>query len=151
MKELKEELKLDEISKRRQDHYVIMTIIYDELTFLKSRNGDDDTIDSTLIYSELMGESYANASDYVKKTIDAVNSNYGKIANTLIDNLVGWEWNRLSLVLRSILLMSYAHYYYVEKIAKAIIIDVAIKLTREYIGEEEDVKFVNAILDKVLK
>ena len=34
MKDLREEIGLDEISKRKQDHYVIMTIIYDELMFL---------------------------------------------------------------------------------------------------------------------
>ncbi len=151
MKELREEIGLDEISKRKQDHYVIMTIIYDELMFLKSRLSKDETIDSTILYSEIVGDSYINASDYVKKTINAVNSNYGKIANILIDNLVRWDWDRLSPVLRSILLMSYAHYYYVEKVDKAIVIDVAIRLTRQYVGEEDNVRFVNGILDKVLK
>ena len=150
MKELREEIGLDEVSKRKQDHYLIMTIIYDELVFLKSRVSPTDTIDSTILYSEIAGEEYANASDYVKKTIAAVNANYGKIANTFIDNLKNWDWNRLSLVMRSILLMSYAHYYYVEKIDKAIVIDVAIRLTRQYVGEEDNCRFVNGILDKVL-
>lgn len=45
--------------------------------------------------------------------------------------------------------MSYTHFKYIETIDKAIVIDVAVKLAKEYI-EEKQAKFINAILDEVL-
>ena len=45
--------------------------------------------------------------------------------------------------------MSYAHFYYVEKIDKRIVINVAVELAKKYI-EEKQAKFINAILDEVL-
>ena len=46
--------------------------------------------------------------------------------------------------------MSYAHFYYVENIDKSIVINVAVDLAKKYI-EEKQAKFINAILDEVLK
>ena len=65
-------------------------------------------------------------------------------------NLVDWKWERLPLLTQAILLMSYTHFYKIEKISKAIVIDVAVNLAKEYI-EEKQAKFINGILDKVLE
>ena len=43
----------------------------------------------------------------------------------------------------------YAHFYYVEKIDKRIVINTAVELAKKYI-EEKQAKFINAILDEVL-
>ena len=45
--------------------------------------------------------------------------------------------------------MSYAHFYYVEKVDKRIVIDIAVNLAKKYIDDNQ-AKFINAILDKVL-
>ena len=57
--------------------------------------------------------------------------------------------DRLPLLTQAVLLMSYAHFYYVEKIDKSIVINVAVELAKKYI-EEKQAKFINAILDEVL-
>ena len=75
---------------------------------------------------------------------------YGEIVEAFSKNLKDWKWERLSLLTQAILLMSFTHFYYIEKIDKAIVIDVAVKLAKEYV-EEKQAKFINAILDETLK
>ena len=47
-------------------------------------------------------------------------------------------------------MMAYSHFYYVEKVDKRIVINVSVDLAKKYVDEKQ-AKFVNAILDKVLK
>ena len=75
---------------------------------------------------------------------------YGEAVNVFSKHLKDWKWERIPLITQAILLMSYTHFYYIEKIDKAIVIDVAVKLAKEYV-EEKQGKFVNAILDETLK
>ena len=61
-----------------------------------------------------------------------------------------WTFDRLNRVEQAILIMSFAHYYYVEpEVDKKVVIDIAIKLSKTYLAPT-DYKFVNAILDNVL-
>ena len=46
--------------------------------------------------------------------------------------------------------MSYAHFYYVEKVDKKVVINTAVDLAKKYV-EEKQAKFINAILDGVLQ
>ena len=41
-----------------------------------------------------------------------------------------WKWSRLPLLSQAILLMSYAHFYYVEKVDKRIVINIAVELAK---------------------
>ena len=75
---------------------------------------------------------------------------YGDAVEAFSKNLKDWKWDRLPLLTQAILLMSYIHFYYIEKIDKAVVIDVAVNLAKEYV-EEKQGKFVNAILDETLK
>ena len=71
--------------------------------------------------------------------------------NAYIPHLRNWKWERLPLLTQAILLMSYAHYYYIEKVDKKIVINVAVDLAKKYIDDKQ-AKFINAILDsEVLK
>lgn len=74
---------------------------------------------------------------------------YGDAVNFYIPHLKDWKWERLPLLTQAILLMSYTHFYHIEKIDKAIVIDVAVRLAKEY-EEEKQAKFINAILDETL-
>ena len=77
--------------------------------------------------------------------------NYGKIVTELSKYLNNWTWERLPLMTQSILLISYAHFYYVEEIAKAIVIDIALELAKKFIGDTKQIGFINGILDNALK
>ena len=135
---------------RNQEHFIIMTVIYDELTDFTYGN-KEYIRDAKFLMSELSELPYENVSPFVKNMVSYCLNNYGKIKNTFNPHLVRWKWERLPLLTQSILLMSYAHYFESgENVDKKVVIDVAVRLAKEYI-EEKQAKFINAILDEVLK
>ncbi|MCR5184966.1 MAG: hypothetical protein K6C32_02670 [Bacilli bacterium] len=132
---------------RQKEHYVIMTVIYDELSDFVLGKGENfrDARDLMISLSEC---PYEEISDYMKNVVSYSLNNYGKIRDICTPYLRGWKWDRLPLLTQSILLMSYAHMQ-VEKVDKRIVINVAVDLAKQYI-EEKQAKFINAILDEVL-
>ena len=134
---------------RNQQHYIIMTVIYDELNdFLIG--GGKTFRDARDLTSELCECEYEEVDNYIKVSIAAVLNNYGAIKNAFEPYLVNWKWERLPLLTQAILLMSYAHFFFVEKVDKKIVINVAVNLAKKYIDEKQ-AKFINAILDGILK
>ena len=134
---------------RNQQHYIIMTVIYDELSdFLIG--GGKTFRDARDLTSELCGCEYNEVDNYIKVSIAAVLNNYGVIKNAFGPYLVNWKWERLPLLTQAVLLMSYAHFFFVEKVDKRIVINVAVNLAKKYIDEKQ-AKFINAILDRILK
>ena len=134
---------------RNQQHYIIMTVIYDELNdFLIG--GGKTFRDARDLTSELCECEYEEVDNYIKVSIAAVLNNYGAIKNAFEPYLVNWKWERLPLLTQAILLMSYAHFFFVEKVDKKIVINVAVNLAKKYIDEKQ-AKFINAILDRILK
>ena len=133
---------------RNQENYIIMTVIYDELSDFTAGKGQHFR-DVNEIISEITELPLNEHSAYVQNMIANVLTHYGEIVNAFMPYLRGWVWDRLPLLTRSVLLMSYAHFYYVEKIDKRIVINVAVELAKKYI-EEKQAKFINAILDEVL-
>ena len=138
---------MDKIS-RNQENFIIMTVIYDELADFTAGEGQPFR-DVNEIILEITGIPFKEHSLYVQKMISSVLTNHGEIVSKFVPHLRDWAWDRLPLLTRSVLLMSYAHMYYVEKIDKRIVINVAVELAKKYI-EEKQAKFINAILDEVL-
>ena len=132
---------------RQQEHFVVMTVIYNELSDFAL--GDGKTFrDAKELISSLCECPYSEVSEYVKKTVAYALNNYGAIKDVFIPKLNNWKWERLPLLTQAILLMSYAHMK-VETVEKRIVIDVAVNLAKKYV-EPKQGKFVNAILDGVL-
>ena len=136
---------------RNQEHYVIMTVIYNELTdFIygdKANVRDAEELIKGVSLSQY-GEEYV--SEYSKNTVFISLSKYGEIVKEYEPYLKGWKWDRIPALTRAILLMSYSHFYYVEKVDKRIIINIAVNLAKLYVDEKQ-AKFVNGLLDGVLK
>ena len=132
---------------RNQEHYVVMTVIYDELSDFVLGEGKNFR-DARQIIADVAECPYSEVSDYVKNVVSYALNNYGKIKDTFTPFLTKWKWERLPLLTQSILLMSYAHSK-VENTDKKVIIYVAIELAKKYV-EEKQAKFINAILDEVL-
>ena len=132
---------------RNQENFIIMTVIYDELT--DYTGGNTAFRDVNEIILEITEKPLNEHSAYVQNSIANVLSHYGEIVSKFQPHLRNWVWERLPLLTRAVLLMSYAHFYYVEKIDKRIVINVAVELAKKYI-EEKQAKFINAILDEVL-
>ena len=133
---------------RNQEHYVIMTVIYNELDDYLYGDKSEPRDASSLI-EEVAGIPYDEISDYVKNTVFVSLEKYGEIVNAYLPKLNDWKWDRIPALTRAILIMSYAHYFYTEKVDKKIVINIAVDLTKKYV-EEKQAKFVNGILDKVL-
>ena len=133
---------------RNQENYIIMTVIYDEIADQSLGQGHTFR-DVNEIILEITDIPLKEHSAYVQNMISSVLLHYGEIINAFNPHLRNWKWERLPLLTQAVLLMSYAHFYYVEKIDKIIIINVAVELAKKYI-EEKQAKFINAILDEVL-
>ncbi len=133
---------------RNQQHFIIMTVIYDELNdyFI---GGGKSFRDARELTSELCECSFEEVDPYIQNSIAQALNNYGAIRDAFIPFLKNWKWERLPLLTQAILLMSYAHFYYVEKVDKKIVINIAVTLAKKYIDEKQ-AKFINAILDGVL-
>ena len=138
---------MDKIS-RNKENFIIMTVIYDELADFTAGNNQPFR-DVNEIIVEITDIPLKDHSHYVQNMIASVLNHYGEIVSQFTPHLRDWKWDRLPLLTRAVLLMSYAHFYFVEKIDKRIVINVAIELAKKYI-EEKQAKFINAILDEVL-
>ena len=132
---------------RNQENFIIMTVIYDELTDYTAGNSAFRDVNEIIL--QITDVPLNEHSNYVQNCISSVLTHYGEIVSAFQPYLRNWVWERLPLLTRAVLLMSYAHFYYVEKIDKSIVINVAVELAKKYI-EEKQAKFINAILDEVL-
>ena len=134
---------------RNQENYLIMTALYDEIADFKTAGYGLNFRDMDEIFDQLTEKPFSAQSAYVQNMVSSVLTHYGEIIEKFTPHLKNWKWERLPLLTQAVLLMSYAHFYYVEKIDKSIVINVAVELAKKYI-EEKQAKFINAILDEVL-
>ncbi|HZJ89580.1 MAG TPA: transcription antitermination protein NusB [Bacilli bacterium] len=131
---------------RNKSHEYGVQILYAALVYIK--NGQ--TFDFKAVVSEVTDVPYDKVPDTLKKILLASLSNLNEIKEALIPYLKDWRFERLNEVTQAILIYSYAHFYYVGDVSKAIVINIAIKLAKLFIPNE-DFKFINALLDEALK
>lgn len=129
---------------RNQEHELIMTCIYDALTY--SNMGEEFSVEEILC--SVFEVNYDEISFFVKEMVIKSLSHVNEIKKVFQENMPKWSFDRLNLVEQSILLMSYTHRRY-ENSEKSIVIDIAVKLAKKFL-DKDDYKFVNAVLDKVL-
>lgn len=134
---------------RNQSHFVIMTVIYDELADFVMGGGASSRNANELI-EEIAETPFDEVDPYIKRSVALTMQHYGEIVDAFRPLLVNWKWERIPLLTQAILLMSYAHFYYVEKVDKKVVINTAVDLAKKYV-EEKQAKFINAILDGVLQ
>ena len=132
---------------RNQTHLVIMTVIYNELVDYSFNDGTNFSRSAEEMICEMVGESDYNAIDpFIKDMVMVSLQKYGEIVNAYAPYLRNWKWERLPLLTQAILLMSYTHFYFVEKVDKKVVINIAVDLAKKYIDDKQ-AKFINAILD----
>ena len=132
---------------RNQTHLVIMTVIYNELVDYSFSDGSNFSRSAEEMICEMVGEPDINAIDpFIKDMVMISLQKYGEIVTAYAPYLRNWKWERLPLLTQSILLMSYTHFYFIEKVDKKIVINVAVNLAKKYIDDKQ-AKFINAILD----
>ena len=132
---------------RNQTHLVIMTVIYNELVDYSFNDGTNFSRSAEEMICEMVGESDYNAVDpFIKDMVMVSLQKYGEIVTAYAPYLRNWKWERLPLLTQAILLMSYTHFYFVEKVDKKVVINIAVDLAKKYIDDKQ-AKFINAILD----
>ena len=110
----------------------------------------DAPVDVMQIVSSLCGTSYEEADYFVKANAVMTVKHLNEMKDAFRP-FMKWRFERLPLLRQAILLLSYSHYFYVDPtVNKGVVIDIAVKLAKRYLGEN-DYQFVNAILDKVLQ
>ena len=130
---------------RNKQHYIIMTVIYNELTDF-TFGEQKISRDARELIAELCECDYKDVDKYVIDTVMVSLQRYGDIKNAFIPYLRNWSWDRLPLLTQAILLMSYTHFYFIEKVDKKVVINVAVNLAKKYIDDKQ-AKFINGILD----
>ena len=126
---------------RNQEHFIIMTVIYNELTDFTF--GDGKLVRSA---NEIISSMCSEASPFVIDSIMISLQKYGEIKNAYIPYLNKWKWERLPLLTQAILLMSFTHYKYLGPVDKNIVINIAVNLAKKYIDDKQ-AKFINGLLD----
>ncbi len=132
---------------RNEEQELAMTIIYDALVMenLNLKTG----YDIKEIIEDVCDTPYEEVSLFVKEIVIKALNHKEEIISQIEPNLKNWKFSRLNLITQSIFLLSVAHYQFVKDIEKPIVINVAVSLAKKYVVED-DYKFINAVLDKVL-
>ena len=134
---------------RNQSHHLVMTVIYNEL--VDYNFGDGSFVrEAREMLVEYFQAPLEDIDPIVINTVVYALQKYGDIVAAYTPYLRNWKWERLPLLTQSILLMSYSHFYYAEKVDKKIVVNVAVDLAKKYIDDKQ-AKFINGILDGVLK
>ena len=132
---------------RNQTHLVIMTVIYNELVDFHYSEDQTFSRDAKELIQDMVGDiPYEEIDPYIKNMVLITLQKYGEIVNAYQPYLRNWKWDRLPLLTQAILLMSYTHFYYVEKVDKKVVINIAVDLAKKYIDDKQ-AGFINAILD----
>ena len=126
---------------------VAMNALYVALTYIDM--GQD--VDVQAIVSSLLDDTPYEECDYfVKAAVVLFMKHRWEMIEIFNANMRRWTFDRLNRVEQAILLLSYVHFFYIDpSVDKAVCINIAIRLTKEYCSDG-DHRFVNAILDKVL-
>lgn len=136
-----------ELSRSRQN-YIIMTVIYNEL--VDFTYGDSSITRNALeLADSLVKEEKGEVSTYMSDIIAYSLQNFGQIKDVYIPFLKNWTFERLPLLTQAILLMTYSHQV-LYKEDRSAVINGAVTLAKKYV-EDKQAKFINAILNEVIK
>ena len=92
---------------------------------------------------------YDEVDIYIKETVLKCIYNYPELVKIISENLNRWTYERVSLINKAILMYGITNGKYMTDIDKKIIIDICVALSKKFGGNDE-YKFINAILDKIL-
>ena len=86
-------------------------------------------------------------SEFEMKIIKKIENNLEK-AKEIIKRFLskGWSWERISFLIQSILIYSTIEF---TSLDKAIVINEALYIAKEFIPDKSEIKFINGILDNI--
>lgn len=131
---------------RNKSHEIAVSALYAMLIKIKN----NQPIEFSEVVSTISETPYDESPLFLKETLLYSLKHYDEIIKNITPHLKDWKFSRLNLVTQAILIYSYAHYYYIGNVNKAVVINIAVKLAKLYLVED-DYKFINGVLDGALK
>ncbi len=131
---------------RNKSHEIAVSALYAMLIKIKN----NQPIEFSEVVSTISETPYDELPLFLKETLLYSLKHYDEIIKNITPHLKDWKFLRLNLVTQAILIYSYAHYYYIGNVNKAVVINIAVKLAKLYLVED-DYKFINGVLDGALK
>jgi len=100
--------------------------------------------------SAVLGEAFS-FDDFYFNLVDGVIENLAEIDDMIVNQLEGWNFNRLNKVDVAILRLCVYELMHDKEIEAPILINEAIELTKAFtdLGERKTPKFNNSLLDKI--
>lgn len=129
---------------RNQEQEKIMLSIYQYLFY--QRMNQEDLV---RILEDVFELPYDEISLFAKEVAVKTLLNQKDIDDEISNHLIKWTLNRINIIAHAILLMAIGEYRYTKECNKAEIINIAIEFAKKYL-DDNDYKFINAILDKIL-
>lgn len=123
---------------------IVLKILY-QIDILKASDSEDSQLIET--YFQSFRRVNEDEERFIRNVIGRIREQKEEIDRSISQNLIGWKMNRLSPIDRSLLRMGIAESHFNDQ--KAVIIDDIIRIAKKY-GEQDDYKFINAILDKLI-
>ena len=130
---------------RNQEQEKVMLAIYQYLFYQKMNQEDVKEI-----LENVFEMDYEDISIFAKEVTVKTLLHQEEIDKDISAHLVKWTLDRLNMVTHAILLLAIGEYRYTKECNKAEIINIAVNLAKTYL-DDKDYKFVNAILDNILK
>lgn len=130
---------------RNQSHELGIKVLYAMLINIKN----NQPIDFNELVVSISGLEAEEIPVTLKTTLFNALKHYEAIIEHLSLFLKDWKFPRLNVVTQAILIYSYALFTYTGEVSKAVVINVAVKLAKDYLPREE-YKFINGILDEAL-
>lgn len=121
-----------------------MICTYQYLFYLK----DEERPSPSEILEDVTKENIDDNDKFIKQLFLQVIKNTNELVTLINSALDNWNFDRLGLVEKAILLTSLAQGKYLKQ-PKEVVIDVAVELSKKYC-EDKAYKLINGVLDKVL-
>ncbi len=99
-------------------------------------------------YSDVEAKIMRRAEEYASKLYVTVALNREAIDEKLVPLCKNWDWNRVSLVDRSIMRVAVAEMLHFEDVPLVVSIDEAVEIARDFSGSEAG-SFINGVLNAV--
>lgn len=131
---------------RRDERIKMMQAFYQLFLFLENNTPYDATNILCSIYSV---DDYSSIPLYSQLVYALALEHFDEIKALISKNLVNWTFSRLDNVAKGLLFVSITEGLYVKKAPRKVVINEAVTIAKNYL-KEEDYKFINALLDKVI-
>lgn len=88
--------------------------------------------------------------EFVNTLIGGINEHYDEIMETIKNNVVGYELDRIYKVDLAILVLAIFELKYMEDAESGIVVNEAVELSKKY-STDKSYSFINGVLAKVIK